>query len=248
MSYWPPSSQPPPSIAGHLISEFDAKMQSYPVITSAQPEVELFQGTRRSTVQPLSNRRGPMYMEFTLDFWGANSNRQANRTTFEGLLIGPDLVWINILDGYFYHGMCVEIGDPVTLSELVTSVRYRFRVTRHWPEVTVDFNSSKDFNNAGNVERTDCILTIHPIPVGAPIINSVITLNGLTWGYAPELTGDLILDGVHKTFTVGGVDVSTTIEWTDFPYLVPGANHVAISFDGIFYNFPCTIVYLPTFM
>ena len=78
---------------------------------------------------------------------------------------------------------------------------------------------------------------------------TVIQLNGLEWSYEPALTGDIILDGVNKTFTVAGKNVTSKIAWEDFPYLIPGENTINVLVNGVVVgNKNAEVIYTPTFM
>ncbi len=240
-----------PTVNGRRLSEFVAKMQSYPMITAAQPITETFKGAHRSSMQLLSNRRGAMHLECFIDFYGSNVERTQHRSEFDALLIGREPVTIDINDGYFYRAVCEEIGEPYTERELLTTVKYRFQVTRHRTPVEMPFvlgkGAADTFFCESNVERTDCVLTLHP-PAGG-ISGFYVTLNGLTWSYAPELTGNLVLDGVNKTFTENGANVAALLRWTDFPFLVPGQNRIQFGWsEGIGLDILCDVAYTPTFL
>lgn len=240
-----------PTINGRRLSEFCAKMQSYPVISSCTVETEIFQGSRRSSIQLLSNRRGERYLECVIDFFGNNADRTRNMSEFEAQLTGSEPILIDINDGYFYRAICTKVGNPSTVREVVTSVQYRFRVTRHRNTVTgLALTNDQMIYCDSNVERTDCTLTIkYDRMLGASDVD--ITLNGLSWSFSETVTGDLVLDGIHKVFTMGGDNISgkSAFTWFDFPYLIPGRNVIGLSIQGVVpYGQVAEISYTPTFL
>ena len=63
----------PVTVAGHELSEFCAKMQSYPKIGASAIDTGIFQGVNRSSMQLLHNRRGVRYMDCKIDFFGRDN-------------------------------------------------------------------------------------------------------------------------------------------------------------------------------
>lgn len=241
----------PVTVAGHELSEFCAKMQSYPKIGASAIDTGIFQGVNRSSMQLLHNRRGVRYMDCKIDFIGQdNYERTLHQSEFEALFLGSEPVSIDIGDGFWYSAVLTEIGDTYTERELITTVEYRFRVARHrGPQISAQVvpNDASIFCQS-NVERTDCIIRVLYQNLGGAE-RTVIQLNGLEWSYEPALTGDIILDGVNKTFTVAGKNVTSKIAWEDFPYLIPGENTINVLVNGVVVgNKNAEVIYTPTFM
>ncbi len=240
----------PVMLAGRLLSEFDAKMQSYPEISSCAVDTEIFQGVNRSSMQLLKNRRGAKEMKCVIDFFGRNGyERTMHQSEFEALFLSTVPVDIDIGDGYFYRAVLTKAGNPETEGEYITTVEYTFRVTRHTAMQTafVIPNDAKIYC-VSNAPKTDCVIRILYAEMGSAT-NVYITLNGLVWSYAPELTGDLVLDGVNKIFTVGGVNVTNQIIWTDFPFLVSGENVLTLAVQGVVVgDKQAEISYTPTYL
>lgn len=241
----------PVMVAGRELSEFCAKMQSFPKISACEVDTGIFQGVNRSSMQLLHNRRGVRYMDCKIDFFGRdNYERTLHQSEFEALFIGAEPVAIDICDGFWYRAILTEIGDTYTERELITTVEYRFQVTRHrGPQIKTQVvpNDATIFCQS-NVARTDCVIRVLFDGIGSAV-NTVVWLNGLAWSYAPELTGDIILDGVNKTFTVNGKNATSNISWKDFPFLVPGANLLQVSVDGaVIGRKSAEIIYTPTFL
>ena len=82
----------------------------------------------------------------------------------------------------------------------------------------------------------------------------VVPLSILVTVYVVELsttfsgTKDLVLDGVSKIFRLGSRNVTAKMEWEDFPYLVPGSNHVAVFINTVGITRGVEIKYRPTFL
>lgn len=241
----------PVTVAGRALSEFCAKMQSYPEIGACAVDTGVFQGVDRSSMQLLHNRRGVRYMDCKIDFFGRdNYERTLHQSEFEALFIGSEPVIIDIGDGFWYRAVLTKIGDTSTECELITTVEYRFQVTRHQGgAITAQVvpNDAQIFCQS-NVARTDCIIRLLYQNLGGAK-NIVLYLNGSTWSYAPELTGDLVLDGVNKIFSVGAVNATSKVVWEDFPYLKPGANTLTLCIEGVVVGSKSAeIIYTPTFL
>lgn len=241
----------PVKIAGRDLNEFHAKMQSYPEISSAEVLSGVFQGANRSSLQLLHNRRGSRFLTCRIDFFGKdNYTRTMHQSEFEALFLGAEPVEIDIGDGFWYRAALTEIGEPETQYELITTVEYKFQVSRHRGEAitaSVIPNDAVVFCHS-NVEKTDCVIRI-PFEEMGGAKQVLVELNGLHWDYEPEMDGDLVIDGVNKIFTVNGKNVGSAMSWTDFPYLVPGANLLRLSVQGVVVSKKAAqISYIPTFL
>jgi hypothetical protein len=245
----------PVLFGGRPLSDYDAKMQSYPYISSREVDAEVFQGADRSAMQLLKNRRGSRYLTCRIDFFGkSNFLRTLHQSEFEALFLGADPVEIDINDGYFYRAVLVAVENSETESEYITTVEYRFQVTRHTAEVTVRVIPSDELIYCqSNVAKTDCKIRI----IFSELDDAVNTVVGLgrnfvlpnLWSFAPELTGDLVIDGINKVFTMGGVNVTSKMSWSDFPYLLPGNNLLTLSVDGVVIGQRAAeVTYTPTFL
>lgn len=237
----------PVTIAGKDLLEFDAKMQSYPEISSCKVDANIFQGANRSSIQLLSNRRGQRTLKCKIDFFGDNYSRTLHQSEFEALFLGSEPVVIDICDGYWYRAVLTDIDDPSTDHELITTVEYTFAVTRHiGEEITIDAASEHVFYCNSNVAKTDCIIWIAPeYGIGYTV---TVVLNGSEF-YVDDLDGDLILNGVDKMFLINGENAANRVSWTDFPFLVPGENQIEIRVDGTpISNRSATVSYTPTYL
>jgi hypothetical protein len=230
-------------IDNHTLAEFGAKM--CPPEFQWAYDVDLFKGVERSTLHLLHNRRTRLSMICEVDFFGPAFLRTANRSRFEALFVGKDPVKVDIGDGFWYAAVLTGTGKPETISDYLTQITYEFCVTRHQDPIETGFEPKIWCRST--VPKTDCILTISAAWT-ADTPNLMVRLNGLTWWYAPPLTGDMVIDGVHKCFTVGGANVTNDVTWTDFPYLVPGANELEAAVGGVSVEGHAKIYYTPTFL
>lgn len=234
-------------IAGHKLSEFRAKMQSYPSFSS-DIDSDIFHGSERSSMQLLHLRRNAMHMTCVIDYRGDNAERTARQSSLESLLIAPEPVKIDIGDGFHYLAILEKTGNGTTLGEICTSVEYTFRVTRHKDEVAITTPSSGHYNHVfctSNVPKTDVKVYI-PYVQGVTGFN--VRINDLVFGYAGTMTGSLLLDGMNKIFKMGSNNITNVLEWTDFPYLIPGDNEILFEANGVTVDTGCSVRFLPTFM
>lgn len=242
--------------AGRMLSEFNAKLESYPIITSCEIDAEVFQGLNRSAMQLLYNRRGIRKMTCTIDFFGEDAFlRTFAQSSFETLFLSEEPIEISFGDGFFYKAVLLDVSEPETLGNFLTSVTYVFQVTRH-TERLVFRNDSKGYGLqkavircVSTVPRTDCVLFIPEDNFRAGR-SMTVKLGDEEWTTIPELIkSDLILDGERKIFLSAGENVTDLIGWHDFPYLKPGNNTFCVYINGILAgNGDITVSYTPTYL
>lgn len=218
--------------AGRSLSEFDAKMLSYPQFSKTY-DVETFQGRQRSTMIPLKNLITGMTMTARIDFSGTNAARTAAQSEFEALFRSQTQpVEINIGDGYFYRSVLLSAVPILTSAEQITTVEYSWRVTRHKTPVLVSLYGQNRLVCPSNVEHTDCVLTILDGAQQGYLLS--VELNGLEYivqSADNPNNEEIVLDGVEKTFKIGGASATQKVEWKDFPFLVPGENIINFYLD-----------------
>lgn len=250
--------------AGHPLQEFGAKLQAYPSF-SREIDASVFQGSQRSAFTVLRNRRGGLQLHCSIDFFGDNETRTANQTAFEALFLGLAPVEIDIGDGYTYRAVLISEAETSPLGEILTSVEYRFHVTRHKQrqEVTIIGYEMMDHAQDGavfcqsNVKQTDCVITVERVVTGEDIDKNLMVLrldpNNLsvalqTWSYAGRIRESIVLDGERKILLVDGENVTNQVSWTDFPYLEPGKNVFTLWLNGVQIADPFFIAYTPTYL
>lgn len=243
----------PVTIAGRELTEFNAKMQSYPEIGSCEVDAGVFQGADRSSLHLLHNRRGMRTLTCMIDFFGKdNYERTYNQSCFEALFLSNEPVILDICDGFWYSAVLAEIGRPVTDHELITTVTYAFRVTRHrGDQITAKVipDNAKLWCQS-NVTKTDCVICLPASNFGGAK-SITVSLNGLWWSFssADGVSGDLIFDGINKLFTMDGETINNQVLWTDFPYLIPGENIISVGIDvWNADNKEIHVSYTPTFL
>lgn len=232
------------------LAAFNAKMQSYPTFVRGR-SVEIFQGRQRSTMLLLSNQLEALIMRCKIDFFGTNEERTANQSRFEAMFQAHSSVELIIGDGFRYQAILTSSSDGLTDYEFVTTVQYQFQVTRHLEPVSKRIDWKNNIICLSNVDRTDCKITIS---AGyADGYNMILSLNGYSWTiYGANNPDDkeIVIDGINKVFTIGGRNAAGLIDWTDFPYLIPGQNTIKVYLSSIGYldGLPATIEYVPTFV
>lgn len=246
------------TVAGRPLGELGAAMQAGPTVSRIR-DVETFQGRRRSTILPIKNLITGMRLTARIDFVGSNEDRAMAQSSFEALFRSQtETVEIDILDGFRYSSVLLSSADCGTVGELITTVEYVWAVTRHKDPVAVVLRESNTIFCASNVDQTDCVITvdggIFEMAADAGFSTVSISLNGLDW-YIPTSAnpdcGDLVLDGVNKTYSVDGANVVSAVSWTDFPFLVPGSNTLNVFIGGV--PLPQSVIcgkceYTPTFL
>lgn len=239
-------------IAEHpLWEEFRAKMIAYPIV-STELDNAIFQGVNRSSIQLLHNYHAGQYMDCEIDYFGTVDERTRNRSALEALLISPEPVKIDFGDGFFYRAVLQKISGVQNETEVLCSVSYRFRVTRHTDPISVQI-PVEEFHVycQSTVPLTDCRLTI-PLAAVQGYSNLVVVIAGEQWGFDMEITGALILDGINKVFTMGGVNITNDSDfyWNSFPALKPGKNLLTLGSDGAPADpqVPITLYYTPTYL
>ena len=240
-------------IAEHpLWEEFRAKMIAYPTV-STELDNAIFQGVNRSSIQLLHNYHAGQYMDCDIDFFGDVAERTKNRSAFEAVLISPEPVKIDFGDGFFYRAVLQKIPRVTNDNEVFVSVAYRFRVTKHTDEIKHDMGRGQiDIFCQSSVPLTDCRIYLPNATVGAAT-SLLVQLEGMSWEFGMEITGSLILDGINKVFTMGGVNITNhnNFNWTDFPALKPGVNKLTVYDQGVpleSVNPPISVRYLPTYL
>lgn len=222
------------TFAGIPLSDFCAKMQSYPKF-SKNLDVETFQGRQRSTLIPIKNLITGMFLTAKIDFFGtSNEARTRAQSDFEALFRSQSTVEIKIGDGFFYRAVLISSAPSQTYAELITTVEYKWAVTRHTDPLTVDLSGTNKIWNPGNSDRTDCCIVVNGrYDAGYTV---TLTLNSLPFtihsGDNPNRE-DISLDGINKRFLVGSSNAASKLYWRDFPYLIPGWNEININVGGV---------------
>lgn len=225
-------------INGHDLSEFRAKLESDYAISGCEIENYLNQGPSRSSRLLLRQNIGALTIRLPLNFYaGSKQDTMAHLSAFNALCRGT--VEIDLSDGFSYTCCLMEIGQTAWLGDCFCAVDYTFSGIRHKAQVVLDGPAPLGFENGATFPRCDCVITLKRFQctTAAPVILSLSDGSGtfLTWkidtsGGLYNGGGDLVLDGIKKQNLYRGGNIPIgTMDYTDFPYLVPGKNTVRVS-------------------
>lgn len=225
-------------IGGRDLSEFQAKLMTDYAISGYTITNAYNQGPDRSSFVLFRQTHGLLSITLPLDFYGdSKAEVMECLSAFNAQCEG--VVELNLSDGFSYTCMLEEPGETQWLCDTWCTVDYRFVGIRHKEALTVTEQTPVHIQNSGTWPRNDCIITLkNLIPVtNVPVILTISDGNTvfLTWkietaGGQYAACSDLVLDGVNKRNLWGGGNVPTgTMTWTDYPYLLPGENVIALS-------------------
>ena len=244
-------------IAGRALWEFGAKMVAYPTFTT-DVDSEVFQGLERSSIQLLHLRQAGQHMDCEIDYFGSLEERTKRRGELEAILLtAKEPVEIDIGDGYFYRAVLEKQGRVTCDNKVFQEVEYRFRVTKHTRPVLLEIMDGEfHIFCQSTVPLTDCGIFIPLTAVSGWQDLNVLLNPGTRYQQAFSLasapTGDLVLNGIRKTFFMGSQNItnSANFTWTEFPGLIPGDNQILIGTEGTLgylRNF-VQINYTPTYL
>jgi hypothetical protein len=247
----------PVTVGGRDLAEFGAKMQSWPEITACDMDTGIFQGAGRNTMHLLQQRRGARRFVCRIDFYGQTPREWTANISAFSALVGAGELEIDIGDGYLYQAILLAEGAPAVTGEIVATVEYQFQAVRHWPaeqlQISVAAASSTTLICHSNYPLTDCRVEL-PLTSALSNLNGILLIiNDKSWAYPQKPTGNIVLDGIRKVYTMGSTIISTTLRWTDFPALRPGKNEISLyeelsSGEGGRVDTPVHIRYTPTFL
>lgn len=239
------------TINGKPLRLFGAKMQMWPDVGACEIDTGIYQGAGRSQLHQIQNRRGGRTMKLRIDFLGVVEQRTENQSSLDALFAsGP--VEIDWGDGYLYRAILSGAGTPQADHNVLCTVEYTFRATRHRTARCLMVTAPATVRCLSNVPLTDCRIRI-PFDSALQSVSGLqVILGSSGWYYGGEITGDIVLDGIDKSFTMGSKVISQDLQWSRFPVLVPGDNTVRILRDTEEATEPMEhdveIVYSPTFL
>ena len=246
----------PVTFAGRDLSEFGAKLQSWPEITACDVDTGTFWAADHNTIHLLQQRRGGRRFTCRIDFWGQPREWTANISVFSAL-VSTGTLEIDIMDGYLYQAILLSESTPVIASEVIATVEYQFRAVRHWPAEHLQINTATTDDTPvichSNYPLTDCKIEL-PFAGALSTLDGVrLVINDKAWEYPLKPTGSIVLDGIRKTYAMGSTIISTTLRWTDFPALRPGRNEISVykylaRGEGGRVSVPMYMQYTPTFL
>ena len=228
-----PKDQQEITIGGRHICELNARITDV-VIGSCVPDVEVFQGVGRSSINVLKNRRTGRQLRLTIDYIGSPLETARNRSEFDLLFVGLDPVTLDLRDGYYYDVVLLSVQDETSIPGVCTTVRYTFAATKRgaYEELALssDYGTSATFRSPGTYPKSDCIVTLSGALAGG--MRWSVIVNDLWYSSDIEITDPVVINGVDKIITMGGSNITGDVDWSDWPYIVPGINRIQIQFGG----------------
>lgn len=222
------SSQRDITFGGQRLSELGARIVSA-YVSSCEPDVETFQGVGRSSIAVLKNRRTGRTMKLTIDFFGHPAESERNRASFDALFLSPAPVEADLQDGYLYDVVLLKVKDGTGIVNAASTVEYTFAATRRgeWLKKRFSLGAPGRFFSQSTFPKSDCIIRIMGLR-GNSGNYWWVRVNGLEFKSNATIDGTLELNGVDKTITLHGRNVTGDFIWTDFPYIIPGENVVEV--------------------
>ncbi len=242
-------------INNHDLSEFGAKLATNYSISGYEVTNSYNQGVNRNSFMLFRQTYGLLTLKLPLDFSGSSKAQTMERIArFHAMCSGN--VEINLSDGFSYSCMLTKASETQWLNDEHCTIDYTFTGIRHKEPVSVAQPSPLRLYNAGTWPRNDCIITIKDLVLQPTDVLVIISIYGRelpiqTWRITPKIGrytgGDLVLDGINKRNLYNGGNIPTgTMVWTDYPYLQPGVNVIAV--DGAISSADLQVEYIPAYL
>ena len=238
------------TVNGRDLSEFSCKLQSAYTIGACQVETGLFQGKNRSSLLLLDQTFGAMEIVLPLEFWGLSRQDTMQKwSAFCAAVRGQ--VELDLGDGFRYVCVVQDLGRPAFITDGWLAADVTLAGLRQKAQVTI--STQTDIGSAIYCEstfpRTDCVIRLPRALLGGAE-QVAVELGDNVWFLTTTFNGseDLVLDGVHKIYLLGGRNVTAQMDWEDFPYLVPGSNPVSVYINTIAVTRGVEITYRPTLL
>lgn len=199
-----------------------------------------FQGVNRSTFRVLRSFFGTRMITVTIVFKGETRHDAAKqRSLFNSAAFGASELYISD-DGFFYSVALTSCGPEELVGEGKTEAqiksKYQFEGIRHEALVRETVAAGGTIFCRSTVPFTDCKLTATP---AASAVN--YSFGGATFHNVGA--GDvLVFDGIGGKITRSGNNDAASVDWTDFPRLVPGVNTISASSGTV------VVEYYPTYL
>lgn len=200
---------------------------------SCQPVLTVVKGAGHSAMQVLQNDRADRLLHCSIDFIRHPPYLVGDRVPeFDRLFLGRETVEIIPGDGNSYRGVLERIERKPMEKDWLVSMVYSFRVVRHGDPVDQQ-GITEDYPVCiSTMPRTDCRLTIFADRLPASASGLRVQLENQVWQISGSITGDVVIDGLTKTITMGGVPCMDRTVWVDFPWLKPMSNRLQVSCGG----------------
>lgn len=227
------------TVNGKPLATFGAASLLDYSIGETQFKTAVFQGINRTNWNLLKNIFGFREIILTVVF-EAEDLRQAklNRSALNGALFEKADLFIPD-DGFHYDVYCTSTGAEtlIGIGKKTAQIKseYRFKGIRRDALQTVVLPAGKTLYCRSTMPFTDCRLT-------ATVGTTAATYQLGGAAFSSVTAGDiLVFDGIDGKITKNGVNYAASVNWLDFPALVPGPNTISCP-DAV------TVEYAPAYI
>lgn len=144
---------------------------------------------------------------------------------------------------FFYECLLTSYSVAETEIEGYNEVTLQFDAIKHTKQVkiesTIGISSPLKFVNAGTVKSG---MRIEVMPVATPSIIS-IAINMMQVRILQQISTYVIIDGIHGTVTLNGLNFFDKTTLTSFPKVLPGDNVISVNKEA-----NIRVTYSPTFL
>lgn len=227
------------TVNGIPLSSFGGSALLDYVIGGTEINNSYFLGQKRTNPSLLRSVPAMRSIEITIVFAGRTLHEaRINQSRLNAELCGESVLYIPD-DGFYYQCICDKLGNDelVGIGDYSAKVKttYSLRGFRRGPLQSVTVAAGGTIYCEGTMPRMDCRLT--SIPSGSAASYRV----GGAYFANVQSGNVLVFDGINGMITNNGVSAAGTATWSEFPYLVPGANVIQAS--G-----PVTVEYYPVYI
>lgn len=195
---------------------FGGNLKNEYTYTPPQISADSFKGRKSSSFVLLNTAIGFGILTLPMIFEGTDRyNVTIKKSKFDQAILGKHVLTMD--DGFLYDVYLDEFGGAAYPNECMIECEYTVPAIRRGKDVTVTGNTVFCDSTA---PETDCILTATVGQTGENYEIGTVTF--------PEVTaGEIItVDGINKRILVNGAPAADRAEWTWFPSLSPGINHI----------------------
>ena len=229
-------------INGKAIQDFGgATLRDY-IVSAPSISSHDFLGINRTTWRLLKQEFGRRNIDITVIFSGPDMDTARTEMSLFNLACWGR-VELFLPDGFLYDCRIESMGQAELVGDDGTTIakiqgKYSFVGQQRKPMETVQLSTGSGVIFCkSTMPFTDCRLTT---TVGASA--ATYSFGGATWENV-EAGDALVFDGIDGLILRNGVNDATSVNWTVFPSLAPGANTFTSS-----YGDPVTVEYYPTFI
>lgn len=204
-------------VNGKSVRDYDARLKEGYAITGVEITNTSYSHMRnRSTLIYHGTELGLKNISFTIDFRGEDIPETAlKKSLFDAEIYGNcELIFP---DGFQYSAVCNSLGEETYHGSNIIEASYELVGIRHGNFQSVTGN---DLYCDSTLPKTDCILKATVGTSGSNYKLGGVIFSQVTAGEK------LCVDGITKRILVNDTPAAQRAEWTEFPYLTPGWNHI----------------------